>query len=248
MCLESLPSRRAAYNAILGLQRHQGIVLDIPSMRSGMHDRRDPSDFLTRQQSKEVDEVCSDVDRGSTTGKRGIKRPAGAWLFVPVRRTDYESERHVVEVRWNLSLGIFQGSEQVAYAEDERYRAIDIGFLRQFPKPGDLRHVDTAGLFQRERNLSRDQRFRDRRHFRMPTERECKIHFLAFEELMARLVETASVSRRNRLSLYLLRIRNGHHLDPARLERVEIERYVPMARLEQRNFNLNTPSVQGISG
>src|SRR6058998_356502 len=82
----------------------------------------------------------------------------------------------------------------------------------------------------------------------MPTERECKIDFLAFEELMARLVETASVSRRNRLALDLLRIRNGHHLDPGRFERVEIERYVPMARLEQRNFHLWSPSVQGTSG
>src|SRR5205823_14057243 len=80
------------------------------------------------------------------------------------------------------------------------------------------------------------------------TESERKIHFLAFEELMARLVESASVSRCNRLSLDLLRIRNGHYLDPARFEGVEIERYVPMARLEQRNFHLCSPSVQGTSG
>src|SRR5207247_11204627 len=72
----------------------------------------------------------------------------------------------------------------------------------------------------------------------MPTERECKIDFLVFEELMARLVESTSVSRCNRLALDLLRIRNGYHLNPGRFERVEIERYVPMARFEQRNFHL----------
>src|SRR5438067_6230382 len=123
-------------------------------MRSGMHDRRDPSDFLTRQQSEEVDEVRSDVDRGSATGKRGIKCPARARGFVAVRRTDYETERHVVEVRRNVSLGISKGGEQVAYPEDERYRAIDVGLFGQSSESRDLRHVDTAGLFQRERNLS----------------------------------------------------------------------------------------------
>jgi hypothetical protein len=82
----------------------------------------------------------------------------------------------------------------------------------------------------------------------MPTERERKIDFLVFEEFMARLVESTSVSRCNRLALDLLRIRNSYHLDPGRFERVEIERYVPMARLEQRNFHLCSPSVQGTSG
>src|SRR5438552_2692074 len=107
------------------LRDHEGIVLDIPSMRSGMHDRRHSSDFLTRQQSKQVEKVRSDVDRGSATGKRGIKCPACACGLVPVRRTDDESERHVVEVRRNVSLGILERGQQVAYRKDERYRAID---------------------------------------------------------------------------------------------------------------------------
>src|SRR5207249_4885741 len=94
------------------------------------------------QQSKEVDEMRSDVDRGSTTGKRRIKCPACACGFVAVRRTDNETERHVVEIRRNVSLGIYEGGEQVAYPKDEGYRAIDVGFLGQFPKPDDLRPVD----------------------------------------------------------------------------------------------------------
>jgi hypothetical protein len=71
----------------------------------------------------------------------------------------------------------------------------------------------------------------------MTTERKRKIDFLAFEEFIARLIEAAAESGRNRLALDLLRIRNGHHLDPMRLERVEIERYVPMAGLQQSNLH-----------
>src|SRR5437667_1127444 len=78
----------------------------------------------------------------------------------------------------------------------------------------------------------------------MPTERERKIDFLAFEELIARLVESTSETRCNGLSLDLLRIRNGHHLDPGRLERVKIEWHVPMARFQQRNFHPCSPSAQ----
>src|SRR5689334_13049144 len=100
-----------------------------------------------------------DVDRGTTAGERRIECPASACGFVAVRRTDDETKRHVVEVRRNVSLGLFQGGEQVADAEDERYRTIDVGFLGQSPESCDLRHVDTAGLFQGERNLSCDQRF-----------------------------------------------------------------------------------------
>ena len=54
-------------------------------------------------------------------------------------------EPRIIEVRRNVSLGIFEGGEQVAYPEDERYRAIDVGFLGQFSKAGDLRHIDTIG-------------------------------------------------------------------------------------------------------
>src|SRR6186997_559746 len=123
-------------------------------MRSGMHDRRNPSDFLTRQQSEEVDEMRSDVDRGSTTGKRGIKCPARACGFVAVRRTDYETERHVVEVRRDVSLCIFECGEQVANPNSHRYIETALGFLGQLSGPSDLRHIDTAGLFKRKWNFS----------------------------------------------------------------------------------------------
>src|SRR5881397_2093178 len=150
-----------------------------------MHGGGDSSDFLTGQQSKEVDEMRSDVDRGSATGKHGIKCPACACSFVAVGRTHNETERHVVEIRRNVPLGIFEGGEQVATPEDERYRAVEVGFLGQSSEPGNLRHADPAGLFKRKWNFSCDQRFRDRRHFGMPTERKRKIDSLAIEQLIA---------------------------------------------------------------
>src|SRR5439155_1680705 len=128
---EAVSSLHEPDNAIPGLHCHQGIVLDSPSVRSGMHGGGDSSDFLTCQQSEEVDEMRSDVDRGSTTGKRGVKCPACACSFIAVGRTHNETERHVVEIRRNVPLGIFQGGEQVATPEDERYRAVDARFQQR---------------------------------------------------------------------------------------------------------------------
>src|SRR5947208_16602085 len=126
----------------------------------------------------------SDVDGGSTTGKLGIKCPACACGFVAVGRTHNETERHVVEIRRNAPFGIFEGGEQVATPEDERYRTVEVGSLGQFSEPGDLRHTDPAGLFQGKWNFSCDQRFRERRHFGLSTEGKRKIDPLAIEQLI----------------------------------------------------------------
>lgn len=42
----------------------------------------------------------------------------------------------------------------------------------------------------------------------------------------------------------MLRIRNGHHLNPFRIERIEIKWNMPMAGLEQRNFHSCRPYSQ----
>src|SRR5205085_11715100 len=137
------------------------------------------------------------IDRGSATGKHRIECPACTCSFVAGRRADNETKRHVVEVGRNAPLGAFERAKQVAHAEDERYRAIEVGFLGQFSESGDLRHADPARLFQCERNFSCYQGSRERRHFGMSTECESKIDVLAIYELMARRIQLAAEPRRD---------------------------------------------------
>jgi hypothetical protein len=56
-----------------------------------------------------------------------------------------------------VPLGIFEGGEQVANPEDERYRAIEVGFLGQFPKPGELPSPDPRAVCRNARSVARGQ-------------------------------------------------------------------------------------------
>ena len=120
--------------------------------------------------------------------------------------------------------------------------AVDVGGFGQFPQAGDLGHAHAAGLFQRKRNPAFDESFADRRHFRVPAECESEV-YLRFpgEQLLARIIERATESRGDLLALGMLGVGDRDDLDAGRLKRIEIERNMPMARLQQCNSHRCAP-------
>ncbi|MNV74307.1 hypothetical protein D3C71_1675150 [compost metagenome] len=78
----------------------------------------------------------------------------------------------------------------------------------------------------------------------MPTEHKCEIDFLALEQFIGRRIQRTAESRGNSLSFDMLRIRDGDHLNPGHLERIKIERDMPVAGFQQCNFHACSPLVQ----
>src|SRR5688572_1145546 len=206
-------------------------------MRPGVHRCGNSSDGLPGEKPEQVDEVRRDVDRGPTAGELGIERPTCPCRFISSRWSDDEAERHVVVVRRNLLLGTLERRQQVADPEDERDRAVKVCFLRQLSELADLRHADAARLLQRKRNALSDQSLRELWHLGVATENKRELDLLFLNQLIARRIQLATESRCDFRALDVLRVRDRNHLDTASLQRIEIERDVPVARLKQRNLH-----------
>ena len=104
-------------------------------------------------------------------------------------------------------------------------------------QPRNLGGFDAAGLFQRERNPALDQHLGNAWHLRVPPEGKREIDLLLLEQLLVGLVDGAAESRRDIATLRLLAIRDGDNLHARAFERIEIERGVPVARLQHRDLH-----------